>query len=81
MEDTCAKFDEALAALSASKHATDSVIYQMEFRVMRLNSAIEAQHDYSDTSENGQMQEMETLRVQKDKNTALLSEMRRKVWL
>lgn len=48
---------------------------------MRLNSAIEAQHDYSDTSENGQMQEMETLRVQKDKNTALLSEMRRKVWL
>mmetsp|Transcript_40424 Transcript_40424/g.103505 ORF Transcript_40424/g.103505 Transcript_40424/m.103505 type:complete len:411 (+) Transcript_40424:298-1530(+) len=79
VEDTCAKFDEALAALSASKHATDSVIYQMEFRVMRLNSAIEAQHDYSDTSENGQMQEMETLRVQKDKNTALLSEMRRKV--
>jgi hypothetical protein len=79
VEDTCSKFDEALTALLESKQTTDSRVYQMEYRVVRLYAGADIQQDYSDGVEHAKMAEMESVRIMKDKNTALLSEMRRKV--
>ncbi len=79
MEDICLKFDEAVSLMINQKFNMDLQVYQMEFRVIRLLSSLDASLDYSDEEEAKLILETEKLRLRRDQGSAALTDTRHKV--